>query len=867
MKIIKSLVIVFLFLLLAAKTSLAWSDWLCLKTEHFKVFYKPWQEPEARRVLETLEYYRPKIEKLCGNEVKDFSVVINDAGALANGFTNPVNKAAHLFRHSPGVWGGVENWWSFVGPHEYIHELSMSKTDGVPGILTDIFGNLLFFMPNTLVPGWICEGITVYGESQLTKYQGRLNDGFFDAYIGARAAANRLPSILEATYQPLEYPLGEGSYNYGGAFFNYLANTYDEAKFAEFFAENGSSLGSLVPFLPGVGLDRSAKRVFGKAFPDLWEEWRNYEMERFKKFRMEGRQVTKTGWGMKFPRFWNGKLYYQRDYYRKTGAFESSRFCDLMELDPVTGKERKIVANFGFGTPFKIRNGKLYYTMQVIKTGFDNASLRSYGIYTWLQEFDLVEKKGKTVLKDEIRAFEVSKDGKLIYTKDRRDGFGSEIYLREPKAKDSKLLFQTDYLIEELESKSGRTVVVARKDWETWSIFMLNMETGEFTPLINTPYMEFGISIEGDKLFFSANYEKNLSSFCYDFVTTKFYRLTENGLAIYPTYDQSNNQLYYVGINANGYDIYCQPVNFKEFQLPESPATIAPVFDLADVAISREGYRENLKTLAPCFWIPLINSDDQKVGVHFEGGDAVMDFPWYTGEIGFNYDKEEYFGALNLEVNYLAPFHMELSFEKDDETTAKLTMDYPLFSAIEIGASFGVDPDYDGYETAPFIELGSFLKVSTPKSKLKNGELREALYAQMKLSDYLLGGKLKILAKYIDDPQNPDSVFEEIRGYDEALKAGKGQVYSFEYSHPLWKIRKGFWNPNIFFEDLTFMLFNDRAISESGLKQESQGLELHLETRTAYMFALDWGCRYVRNDGGDTKVEIFVKNIISKKSI
>lgn len=260
----------------------------------------------------------------------------------------------------------------------------------------------------------------------------------------------------------------------------------------------------------------------------------------------------------------------------------------------------------------------------------------------------------------------------------------------------------------------------------------------------------------------------------------------------------------------------------------------------------------------------MINSDDEEVGVYFQGGDAVMDFPWYSGEIGYNYDKEAYFGALNLEVNYFAPFHTELSFEKDDETTAKLTIDYPLLSVIEVGASLGVDPDYDGYETTPFIELGDFLKVSAPESKLKNGEQRDAFYAQMKLSDYLLGGELQIFGKYIDDPQNPDSVFDEIRGYDDELKAGKGEFYSFEYSHPLWKIRKGFWNPNIFFEDLTMTLFNDQAIPESGLKQESWGLELHLETRASFMLALDWGCRYVRNDNDDTKVEIFVKDVFAE---
>lgn len=862
MKISRNFLIIvtsLILLLISIKPSLAWSDWLCLKTEHFKVFYKPGHEMEARQVLEALEYYRPRIEKLCGNEVSNFSVVIDDAGTLGSGFTNPVNSASHLFRYSPELWA-TENWWSLVGTHEYLHGLSLTNIGGVPGRLTDLFGNWVLFMPNLLTPGWVREGITVYGESQLTPYQGRLNDGFYDAYIGARVAADRFPSIIEATYQPFEYPLGDGFYIYGGEFFNYLAKTYGETVFAQFYTENGSNPGSLVPFLPKIGLDRSAERVFGKTFPQLWEEWRDYETERFKDFQMEGRQVTKTGWGLKYPKIWEGKLYYQQGYYRNKETYK----CSLMELDPVTGKERKILSNMGFGAPLKIKNGKLYYTMQAVKTGFDNASLRSYGTYIWLREFDLARKKGKTILKDLVRAFEILDDGKIIYSKDRSDGFGSELYLKEPDAKAPSLLFRTDYLVGELEISDGRIITVARQDWETFSIFTFNLETGEFAPLIDTPYLEFGISVQDEKLFFSANYQRKLSSYCYDFTTSQIYRLTENGLAIYPTYDEHSNQLYYVGINANGYDIYCQSADFKEFQLPETQATAPPVFDLPEAEISRGSYQDNLKTLAPRFWMPLINSDEQKIGVYFGGGDVIMDFPKYFGNFGYSYEREDYFGSLDLDVNYFAPLQTTLTYEKDDddgETNTKLTMEYPFFSVVKVGASLGVDPDYDGLETAPFIELGP-LTASAPKSRLKNGDEREAFYARLKMRHKLLGGKLVAVASYIDDPQNPDSVFREIRGYDDELKAGKGRIYTFEYSHLLQKIQKGCWNPNIYFEDLTIKLFNDRAVSDSGSKQESWGLELHFETKAGFMIPLNWGCRYVRNKDDDAKVELFIKDIL-----
>ena len=836
-----------------------WSDWLTLKTEHFTVFYKPGHEKEAEQVLRTLEFYRPQVETLCGNEKYNFPIVIDDGGLLMAGYDDPVNSRIHLFRFQPGSWAAAENWWSLVGVHEFTHELSLSKVSGMPEVLTNIFGNNPFFMPNFIIPEWLSEGITVYSESQLTPYQGRLNDGLYDAYLGARVAENRFPSILEGTYLELDF-FDEG-YCYGGLFFNYLADTYGETTLTKFFNKNGSLFNILL--LPKLNIDRAARKVYGKSFPELWEEWRKSEETRFQDFRIEGNQVTKADHNIDYMQVYGGKMYYQENYYVKTGAFEGFNFSNLIERDLATGKERKIITDTLFATPFKIKNGKLFYTEYIVKTGFANTSIGSNGLTARLKEVDLATSKEKTILREEIRSFTVLEDGGIIYSKDQETRFGSEIYLREPGAKDFKLLFETEYLVTELENTPRGMFAVARKDWEALGIYSVDKETGEFSKLIQTPYLEYGISFNNEKLFFSANYQKQYSVYCYDFSADQVYRLTENSYATCPSYDEGSNQLYYIGLNSNSYSVYCRNAVFKEFELPESPATLSPAMTLPDYQISRGGYWDNLKTLIPPrFWSPSIDSDAEKYGVYFEGGDAVEDFPWYSGEIGYNSDRKEYYGALNMEINYFAPFHMALSYEKDDETTAQLTMDYPMFSMIDIGVSLGRDPDYDGVETEPFIGLGEFLKVSAPRSKLKNGDQRAALYAQLKLRQYLLGSELEINAKYIDDPQNPDSVFDEIRGYDDELAAKEGSIYTIEYSRPFWKIRNGFWNPNIYFEDLIATFFYDEAIPKEGDKQSSYGLELHAETKLVYGYLpLDSGYRFVRNNEKENHHEIFIRTI------
>lgn len=879
---IGKLLIIVIAVLLFSSSTLAWSNWQTLKTEYFTVFYQPEHEAEARQVLATLEHYRPEVEKLCGNQAFNFPVIIDDTGILVNGFSDPVYSYAHLFRRQPGVWAGTENWWSLVGVHEYTHQLSLSKTGGAAKVIGAIFGNNFMFMPNLLTPGWIAEGITVYSESQHSSYQGRLNDGLFDAQMGAMIADDKFPAILEATYSPFENPSGNNIYLYGGEFFQYLSNTYGEDKFARFFEVNGSSVCGVIPplnlFIPALTFDRSAEQVYGKPFTELWEEWREFEGERFKDYRMEGDRITDCGWSVNSPQIFAGKLYYQHSYLKKTNAFNGFSFAKIIEKDLATGEERTMVSTTSdFATPFKIKGNKLYYTTYDAKTGYANASLGSIGYYTVLHRKDLATGRDKVLLKTDLRSFEVLEDGKIIYTKDKEKTFGSEVYLLDPGTKKATQLFETNYLIEEIAVSGEKTVVVARKDWEGFSIYALNLNTAEFTPIVHTPYQEFGVSLQGDRVFFTANYEKKVSSYCYDFNTAQIHRLTANGLAAYAVYDPATNHLYYLGLNSGGYDIYHQEANFAEYELPDSPATAPPVFSLTDDQITRGGYWDNLKTLGIRFWMPLVNSDTQQYGVYFEGGDAVMDFPYYAGSVGYDYKKEEYFGSFNLAVNFFAPLQVGLSYlDEDDERTGGISLAYPLinglepgFSNLTIGTSFNYDPDYDGMEYEPFVITGLRfpttkidLRISAPESELKNGVERAAVYGELTLKQYLPQSELMLKGLYIDDPDNPDEVFTEIRGYDDELTAKKGMIYTLEFSKPIFQIRKGCWNPNFYLEDVILTLFGDQAVPNEGIKQSSWGMELHCETRLVYDYLpLDLGYRFVRNDSGENIHELFLKSM------
>jgi hypothetical protein len=877
MRTTKVFLILIVLMTVTAATAYGWSDWLALKTQHFTVFYKPGHESEAKQVLQTMEFYRQRVENLCGNEELQVAIVIDDTGLDVNGFTDPLYSRIHLYRSEPDGWAGTENWWSLVGVHEYTHELSLTKTSGLPDTLTGIFGKFELFMPNILAPGWILEGITPYSESQLTPYQGRLNDGFFDAYIATRVKDGRFTSILDATDMPSEYQQ-EAIYTYGGEFFNYLAKTYGEENLTQFFQVNGGQLGAIF-FTPALSVDRSAKKVFGKTFPELWEDWRQYETERFKDFRYEGEQLTNQGWEIRNLALNGGKLYYQRSYPVKVDAFSTYSNVKLMERDLKTGLEKTIISTTSsFTSALRVKDNSIYYATYEIKSGYANASDLSYGYCALLHQYDLATRKDRVILEDEIRGFEVLAGGRILYSKQQKDGFGSELYRYDPKAGTKTLLLKSNYLIDEIVADDQRLIVGAKRDWETNSIYRLDLEKQEFTPLVHTPYVERWLSLSGDRLFFTANYQKVSSVYCFDFTTGKVSRMTENGWVGNSAYDEAANQLYFVQLSSYGLDLYQKAAEFRDYQLPDVPATVPPVFTLDDSKITKGTYRDNLKTLAPKFWFPVIDTDQNKYGITITGGDAVMDFPEYSATITYNTKEEKVGGKLMVPINFFLPFQSSLTYsDSDDERSTKLMMLYPLvkrlspgLSQLDVGTYVNYTDDYDGAELQPFATIGFQypkislnFKVSAPQSKLKNHEDRSGRYAELTVNQYLPDSEIRLAAEYINDPDNPnDDLFDEIRGYDDALTAREGKLFTVEYSRPLFKIRNGLWNPNIYFEDVIGTLFNDHAIPENGERQSSWGLELHMETKLVYSFIpLDWGCRFVRNDQGENKYELFFKTI------
>lgn len=883
----KSIVAIFIFFMgVFLQPAFSWD---VIKTDHFTVFYKSGYENQAKEFLSILEYYRPKAEWIVGNNKLNVPIVIEDIGTLTNGTTDSINNRIFLFTYPPSASSlgtSLENWTTEVGIHEYTHLLHLSKTGGLMDAIKTIFGN--YFMPNEYSLGWAVEGITVYTESQLSPYQGRLNDGYYDSYIASRVKDGRFPSILEAAYSPLAYPYGDGIYNYGGVFFEYLSKTYGEDKFARFFDNYGSSL-------PIFMFGLSAKQVYGKSFPKLWDEWRQYETERFEDFQMEGEKMTDKGWYASNLVLYNGKIYYIRNCLEKIGAFDPYGLTRIMEKDISTGEERVVLSTTSsFLTPIKIHDGMLYYTVAEAKKGYANVSYATYGIYSILHEKNLMTGDDKICLKDGIRDFDILDNGNILYSKDKKDSFGSEIIIFDKKTKEKNKLFDSDYLVDNIVIKNNHIIVSARKDWANYSLYKLDLDNRSFIPLVNNPRFEGFHSVCDDKVFFAANYGEVYSSYCYDLSSGKTYRLTQNGFSTYPVYDAESNILYYIGLNSYGYDIYSKPVEWNEYQIPDEPATIPPDYKLDESLIRKGSYFDNLKTLFPNLRIPLYyydqSAEESRLGAIISGQDTLGHFP-YSAELWYDFMQKKPLYDLTIAVNILNPLSTSISAKNiDKDKELAFNAQYPLLfrmnqglTNLDIGLSAKTyneseSDSFDRAELNPYISstfsfpktiIGLSFGIPIERKNARSRIDRTAFVSDININRYIKKSALYIKAKGIYDPDStydPEkdekeySPFPVIRGYDDPLNTKIGASISADLTAPLIPLRFGvFLTPYIFFEDICADLFFDASFPKDGKNpQMSTGLELHLETNAAVYLPLDFGIRFVINKDKDYSIEPFL---------
>jgi hypothetical protein len=799
--------IILILIIGLTKLSLPLSNWEVLKTDNFIGFYPPGYQWEIKEALSVLEEYREDVVKLTGNNaLTNVPITLEDLGGLPNGFANPITQDIHLFTSppQPNILGPVKNWYRLLAVHEYTHLAHLTHVSGLAKVLTQIFGTP--FQPNIYSPGWLIEGLAVLSESQASPYEGRLNDSFFSEVVKTKLREKKFPSLYEITFPVVEFPGGATPYLYGGVFMKYLAEEYGQERFKEFFTLMGSSFlrASFGLLFPAVGIDYAARRVYGKTFPELFKAWQKKMKQEKLLEEKEIEEIHAPGWYITRSLLFQNKIYYIHARAESSGPFAEWGFNEIRELNLKTRSDKVLISTTSFFIDsLKGCDNKLYYGIGELKKGFPNITFGSFGFSVKLYQYELSKQQTRLLLWDELRAFEVLTPSQIIYSKDRAHCFGSELWLWEEGKK--KKVGEFPFLIGEIvKITPSQLAFLARENYQNWDIYLFNLKTKKYSPLIITPESESSLSYYQKHLFFISTSSSKQWVYAYHPETNQLYKITSQGYLASPIFH--NDYLYFIGLNSEGNTLsrkkitHWQKVALRRvFSSPHSPPR---------VEFKKGGLPEHLWSLLPKIRLPYLEvtgeeEEETKItswGVFLFGEQATGEHS-YSLKCGYDVIKRK--PLLNLSVLSRLFLPSIFHFEYKSEESFGTTWSYPLVTKLTEGLSF-VILSASGELKSSFKRTGFSLALpfgfTYPKIFLA---FFPACYFNFRLPSLNLEepppAKLKIIGfHYIDK----SALRLEI-----TFNSKKAPEYSLSCPFLIHKINVGLWNPCIFFRSLYFNPF------------------------------------------------------------
>lgn len=860
-----------------------------MSTDKFMVYYYEGMEDEALHALQVLEYYRPQLEKLTGNTYPQAAIVLEDMGNLVNGFANPVGNVIGLYMYPPTddeLSVGLD-WFQTVAPHEYIHQLQLSHEAGVPALLRTIFGNLLYVQMHQ--PMWMTEGITVYGESQLSANTGRMNGAYYSAIISALAREDKLPSPTKASYYSSDTPLAH-YYVFGGSFHKYLAAKYGEDKFRMLYMDNSSRITAYSNGVsPALALDPAFLNTYGMSLSSLWSDWQHAQKNNLNDIIRE--QITEDGWNKDNLQHHNNALYYTQLISDKTGPgrfFSSSRIMRLDLANPSAKAETVIDQASDFPAGYHFAGNRLYYSRKEYRRGFANKSNDGFGSIT--QILMHTNSANTIIYEGQVRAFLPLIGGSILISEDLPLYRGSVLFEYDPDAGSKRVIYEGEELIHAICMNQDEIYLGAKAYWSNSNIYRL--QQGSLVPVIDSPHKETLLCANDGKLFFNSVEDDKLLAFIYNTQSKQRQIVQHNDYLKDPVFSGAS-EFYYLSPNAKGMDIYKAPLVYED--VPKQDLRREPILfpkskffgqsALADGTPIRHGdYSLNIAHMINprMLRIPQIygTQDSLAVGAVLVGADAVGDFPLWQIAAVYDTYRQKIIGDFQLSSHVLNPLNQDLMISSDEDLTITLHNSICLlrrqnYGITEINTGLGLQAKnrFERNKAYPFISQQLVWKYGQAgvrntlywESSGLNLSNRDRLGWQGQLvvrQKCLINSELNSTLNIAYDPDADfDEVFYPIRGYDKELYANKGITLRNTLYKPLLKIRQGTWNPQIYLEDINLGFFYDMAMPQTKaayIKQYSYGIELIAEIGLAFMDFTNVGFRYSTNKESERTLSLIM---------
>lgn len=762
------------------------SDWRYIRHGRYTIYYPQGQYLYAKYTLNTLREYADQIDTITSNNRQQkLNIVLEDTGEYHNGLANPVENKLKLFLNSPSTHSTftAQEWLNTLVIHEYTHHSHLTSANKTPLAFSKVFGNI--FSPNLYSPMWMVEGITVRNESYFSPYMGRLNNSYYTEIIKAQLRENKFQNHIKANYYLDDFPLGN-YYVYGGAFVKWLSDIYGEDQLTRFYNNYGSNLRNVIwsSLFPKYTLDRSAKKIFNKSFPELFTQWKNY-LEMSANFDKEYHSnYLNYDWDNSLL---VGNFTSDNDnlYFFETKNYFNHYRNNIISYNVETETYEKLYeSNSSLSSNMELAKQNLYFAEEDLHFTGDNVVNMGYSGLSVLKKMDLENKKTSILFKKAFKDFTVGPNSYIYYTLEDNNTGTSSLY-RYAKNHHS-LIENYPFLLGELiyDNINNKIYCTYKYPNSSWDIGEISVIDKSFTPLITSYSQEKNISIHDNLLVFTSNQANLAQAYQYNLETKTINKISQDHYTDIPQI--IGNKLFYKSISGSGERISSQ-------DLVQLASDLALVEDSRLLTILDDEYEEN-KALGQSMKNLLFPYVRYPFGFFTSDGIGYFDANanWYLDSNGKG------ILGLNISTSILSPFRINLYLdsELDNYFSSQVDIYRSSISWLQNISLIGQTDFDDDYYLGNHIYMRKFNTslINKYMRNLDNSGYTNKTIISHNLKKVQITGFYEKVEKFDESPNFSEFKIEDtISSYHD---------YGLQASFNLYKVRDGFWTPNVAMKDI-----------------------------------------------------------------
>lgn len=595
-----------------------------LRTPHFTIYFHQGEEALVRRLAIVVEeVHRDLAARFDAAEQRRHThVILVDQGDEANGWATPLPyNTIELTAAAPApsaLTGDTDDWLRLVFTHEYTHILHLDRSHGFFRGLRAVLGRAPLAFPNLFLPAWNTEGLATAMETAETG-RGRLHAGDFRVIVDAAARAGRFEPLDRTGGGLVDWPGGHAAYAYGARFHEFLAERHGPGKLAEL----ADVTAGRVPYFAGGAY----QRVFGAS---AWELWRDFESgarvaaPRVETIATEVMRLTAHGFVTAGPRWTpDGRaiVYSVRDPHQ---------FPALMEIPAAGGAARRLADRY-LGERTSVGEAAVFFDQRELTR---SVALQSdlYLLARGSGEAQRLTRHARASDPDIRRS-----DGSIVAVV--RDAGRADLVryvLRRPgdrwRAEEAAVIAglpETEHAAPRWSPDGSRIAAERRRLGQTSEVIVLDAPTGHLVARVTATEGRVGepewtpdgralvVSWERPSEPFNL-YRVNLE----DGTAQALVRLPGGARAAALSPDGS--RVAFVGYTPEGYDLFTAAAAPDDTPVPGLQLTRGDDLATDDPAASDIAARaySPWPTLLPRFWMPLIETDEDRIEIGAGTGGA-----------------------------------------------------------------------------------------------------------------------------------------------------------------------------------------------------------------------------------------------------